>query len=431
MANNRSRILLISFNAADHDSLALGYIKAFALKDPTVSRRTQIEILSFSNEQGDVRQALYFATEFRPHLIGFSCYCWSMGNILELARSVKQIMPEVPLVAGGPEVGPLADQSLAENPALDVVVHDEGEAVFLDLIRHYFAGKGRLEDIAGISFRRGQEVVRNADRPPIKNLDEIASPYLTGVLTLRPGVTYLQTFRGCPFRCGFCYEGGRHKELRFFSYERVKAEVDLIMGDPSIRSFHFVDSVFNLNPKHLRRLAAILGDANRYNTRLRTIEIVTELVNEETVKYLTQAGVQSVETGPQTANAITQKLIGRYFDPEKFSRGVRLVREAGIEVWCDLIIGLPGDNFFRCVFSLFYTMALNPARIVISILHVLPGTLLFEHAERFGLAFDPEPPHYVLGSDSFPFEEIYVAALFSSSTAKEYNVALTAREPEG
>lgn len=422
MPKGKSRILLISFNVAGHDSLALGYIKAFALKDATVSRRTEIEILSFSNEEGDVRQALYYITEFKPHLIGFSCYCWSMSTILELARSVKQVMPGVPIVVGGPEAGPVADQYLKENPALDVVVHDEGEPIFLDLIRYYFAGKGRLEDITGISFRRDQDVVRNKDRPPIKDLDEIPSPYLTGVLMPRDGVTYLQSFRGCPFRCGFCYEAGRHKELRFFSYERVKAEVDLIMSDPAIGSFHFVDSVFNLNSRHLRKLSDILGDANRYSTRLRTIEVFTEQVNEETVSDLVRAGVQSVETGPQTAIPETQKRIGRYFDSEKFSRGVRLMREAGIEVWCDLIVGLPGDNFFRCVSSVAFTMGLKPARIVMSILHVLPGTPLFEKAEEFGLAFDPNAPHYVVGSDSYPFEQIYQAVLFSSSSAKEYNV---------
>jgi radical SAM superfamily enzyme YgiQ (UPF0313 family) len=267
-------------------------------------------------------------------------------------------------------------------------------------------------------------VVRNKDRPPIEDLDEIPSPYLAGVLTPRDGVTYLQTFRGCPFRCGFCYEAGRHRQLRFFSYDRIKAEIELVMGDPNIGSFHFVDSVFNLNPKHLRKLADIFGRANRYNTRLRTIEVVTEQVNEQTVSYLIQAGVQSVETGPQTATPETQKRIGRYFDPEKFSRGVRLMQEAGIEVWCDLIIGLPGDNFFRCVCSLLYTMGLRPAHIVMSILHVLPGTMLFDQAESFGLAFDPHPPHYVLGSDTFPFEQIYQAVLFSSAAAKEYNTAL-------
>jgi len=425
MASPKTRVLLVSFNAAGHDSLALGYIKAYALKDDTLSRRTEIEILNFSNEENDVRQALYYITEFKPHLVGFSCYCWSMGKLLELARSAKQIMPKVPLVVGGPEVGPAADGYLKENPFLDVAVHDEGEAVFADLLRCYFAKKARLEDIPGISFRKGRDVVRNPDRPPIKDLDDIPSPYLTGVLVPRDGVTYLQSFRGCPFRCGFCYEAGRHEGLRFFSHERVKAEIEWIMANPAIRTFHFVDSVFNLNSKHLGKLAAMLRDANRYQTKLRTIEVFTETVNDETVQYLVRAGVQSVETGPQTAIPETQKRIGRYFDPEKFSAGVRAMQKAGIDVWCDLIVGLPGDNFFRCACSVAFAMNLNPAHIVMSILHVLPGTPLFEQAESFGLAFDPVAPHYVVANDTFPFEQIFDSVLFSASVTKEYNLALS------
>ena len=69
-------------------------------------------------------------------------------------------------------------------------------------------------------------------------------------------------------------------------------------------------------------------------------------------------------------------------------------------------------------------MNLKPAHIVMSILHVLPGTPFFEEPERFGLAFDPEPPHFVVGSDTFAFEEIFEAVLFSSSVTKEYNLAL-------
>jgi hypothetical protein len=101
------------------------------------------------------------------------------------------------------------------------------------------------------------------------------------------------------------------------------------------------------------------------------------------------------------------------------------MQEAGIDVWCDLIVGLPGDNFFRCACSVAFAMALHPAHIVMSILHVLPGTPLFEEAESFGLAFDPAPPHYVLANDTFPFEQIFEAVLFSASVTKEYNLVLS------
>jgi radical SAM superfamily enzyme YgiQ (UPF0313 family) len=422
--SDHKRILLISFNVAGHDSLALGYIKAYALKDPAIASSMDIEILGFSNEEGDVRQVLYYITEMKPDLIGFSCYCWSMGKILETCRAVKQIMPKVPIIAGGPEVGPAAEAYLRKHRALDVVVHDEGEAVFLDLLQCFFLKKGHLEDILGLSFRDQGQIVHNAHRPPILDLDDIPSPYLTGVMQPKSGVTYLQSFRGCPFRCHYCYESGRHKKIRFFSYDRVKAEIALVMGDPHIGSFHFVDSVFNLTPKHLRKMSDLLSEANRYNIRLRTVEVFTEQIDEEAVSLLARAGVQSVETGPQTAVVDTQKRIGRYFDAEKFSRGVRLMQQSGIEVWCDLIVGLPGDNFFRCMISLAFTIGLSPATIVMSILHVLPGTPFYEDPDRFGLAFDPEPPHYVVANDTFPFEEIFEAVLFSATVAKEYNIAL-------
>ena len=55
---------------AGHDSLALGYIKAFALKDPTVSRRTQIDILGFGNEEySEVRKDIVSVVRDRMILL--------------------------------------------------------------------------------------------------------------------------------------------------------------------------------------------------------------------------------------------------------------------------------------------------------------------------------------------------------------------------
>jgi radical SAM superfamily enzyme YgiQ (UPF0313 family) len=110
--------------------------------------------------------------------------------------------------------------------------------------------------------------------------------------------------------------------------------------------------------------------------------------------------------------------------PDAFARGIRLLREAGIEVLCDLIIGLPGDNFFRFAQSIREVMALRPTVLVFSVLHVLPGTELHEHADRYGLRFDSRAPHLVIDVDTFPFAEIDRAVLMSVPVAKEYNLTL-------
>jgi radical SAM superfamily enzyme YgiQ (UPF0313 family) len=243
-------------------------------------------------------------------------------------------------------------------------------------------------------------------------------------LTPRDEVTYLETFRGCPYRCAFCFEGKNFPRLRFFPEEQIKREIELIMTNRTIRSFHVVDSVFNLKKGRLRRLAQMFYDANRFGTGMRTVEIMAELIDEEAVELLKKANVLSVETGPQTVNKNTIKNINRYYQKEKFNRGIRLLLDGGIEVLTDLIIGLPRDNLFRFCRSIKAMMQLKPTTIVFSILHVLPGTELYMNSDKFGLQFDEKAPHLILKNDTFPYDEIDKAVVMAVSVDREYHLKL-------
>jgi len=418
---DKKRVILISFNWANHFSLASGYLKAYAQKDRFIHDNTQIEIIDFDAETHDARQVVYFISQYKPDIIGFSCYCWNISKILETTRVVKTITPQTKIILGGPEVGPIATKYLEENHFLDVVVKGEGEVTFAELLRHYL-GKGRLEEIKGISYRIDGQVLENPDRPPIEDLDEIPSPYLEGILVPRDMVTYIETYRGCVFKCSYCFEGKNFPKLRFFPEEQIKKEIECIMSRPEIRSFHFTDPVFNLKKERLGRIAEMISAANHHGTELRTIEIIAEFVDEETVDLFKKATVKSVETGPQTVNKETLKNVNRYYDEEKFKRAVRLLEDNGIEVLTDLIIGLPGDNFFRFVKSVKTLTDMKPSTIVFSILHVLPGTTLYEKSHEFGLKFDDKAPHLILTTPDFPYEEIDKAVVMSYSYDKEYNI---------
>jgi coproporphyrinogen III oxidase-like Fe-S oxidoreductase len=182
--------------------------------------------------------------------------------------------------------------------------------------------------------------------------------------------------------------------------------------------------VFNLNKDRLRRLARRIAEVNQTGAQISTVEILADLVDEETTELLRLANVASVETGPQTVHADTLALMRRPHRADAFARGVRLLRQAGIQVLCDLIIGLPGDNFFRFARSIREVMELRPTTLVFSILHVLPGTDLYEDPPRYGLRFDSRAPHLVIETDTFPFAEIDRAVLMSIPAAKEYNLRL-------
>ncbi len=421
---NKIKVALISFNWSNHFSLTNGYLKAYAEKDKSISSRALIQIVDFDEENHDVRQALCYLYKERPDIVGFSCYCWNIVKILDLSRSLKQLFPETKIILGGPEVGPVAEKYMMENPAVDVIVRGEGEVTFQQLLRSYLGMGGSLSSIKGITYRENGRILSTEERPLLDDLGDIPSPYLTGILTSRDEVTYLETFRGCPYQCAFCFEGKNFPKLRFFPEERVKEEIELIMSNPDIHSFHIVDSVFNLKKDRLRRLARMFSNANKFGAGLRTVEVMAELIDEEAIELLKEANVLSVETGPQTVNTKTLKNVNRYYRKEKFNRGIKLLIDGGIEVLTDLIIGLPGDNFLKFWRSVKAMMQLKPTTIIFSILHVLPGTELYTNADKFGLEFDDKAPHLVLKNDTFAYDEIDKAVVMAASVQKEYNLKL-------
>ena len=185
---SKTRVLLISFNWADHFSLALGYLKAYALKDKFIQDRAEIEIVDFDTEGLNVQQVVYYIAQSKPDIVGFSCYCWNIGRVLDTARITKKVFPSIKVILGGPEAGPIGQKYLAENPFIDAVVKGEGEHSFADLLRYYL-GEGTLDEIPGVRFRKNSQIIENQDRPPIENLADIPSPYLEGILVPRDKVT--------------------------------------------------------------------------------------------------------------------------------------------------------------------------------------------------------------------------------------------------
>ena len=295
---NKIKVILISLNWSNHFSLANGYLKAYAEKDKFIRDNALILIVDFDAEKHDVHQVLYYLSKEKPNIVGFSCYCWNMDKVLDLSRLLKQLYPEIKIILGGPEVGPVAHKYIMENPAVDIIVRGEGEVTFQELLRSYLGVDGSLASVKGITYRENDRIVSTEERPLLDDLGDIPSPYLAGILTPRDEVTYLETFRGCPYRCAFCFEGKNFPRLRFFPEEQIKREIELIMSNRTIRSFHVVDSVFNLKKGRLRRLAQMFYDANRFGTGLRTVEIMAELIDEEAVELLKKAGVDLTTSKP-------------------------------------------------------------------------------------------------------------------------------------
>lgn len=411
------RVLLLQLpvpnNPATNIPLAAGYLKTYALATDVCrdsqSARFPIEIdivpRALADYAGDARLVQAIVAH-APDVLGLSLYTWNSERSLAIAQRVKTWLPELIVVGGGPEVQPDNDW-LIWHPGLTIGVIGEGEQTFCALLRRLARTRNlaHLDDIAGLIYRAGDQLVVTAPRPPLDDLAVIPSPYLANYLELPPGgMALIEVSRWCPYSCSFCLYGrnaGVRLGQRFFSLERILAEVVWARAQGAT-AIHFVEANLNLLP-FFRPLMAALAEVNADRALKLYAELRAEHVSAEVVTALDQAGLRVAEVGLQTANPAALAACQRKTDLPRWAAGTRRLLAHQIEVLLDVILGLPADDATGVQDTLGFIAAEGLESYDVFMLQVLPGTRLRQQAHTYGLVYQPRPPYYILGTDRMSF----------------------------
>lgn len=380
--------------------LALYYLKSYLLRQqPAHNLRPKVGIRVF-NETQSAPAILKSILPLKPRLVGFSCYLWNIEKTLRVCRRLKSIDPGLKIVLGGPEASPRAREILAGHKAVDAVVRGEGEASFAELAKSLlFAGSG-LSRVKGISFRKGRSVIHNPDRPQLRNLSIIPSPYLSGLVDLKDKNIVdvpLETMRGCFSRCGYCYYHKDFPAVKYFSLARIEKELKTILFHQP-HEVYLMDATFNSSPERAKKILRMFIRHNR-GTNLH-VELRAELVDAEMAGLLYQANAYNIEIGIQSINPKTLKAVNRVFDKEKFKRGIGLLNKYKIYYEIQLIDALPFQSYGDLKRALDWLYALHPAKVIIFRMAMLPGTSLCRSARHYGIAYSPKAPYYASKSST-------------------------------
>lgn len=406
------KILLVQLpvpnNLESNLPLAAGYLTATA-QAAGLTDQAKITLLDrhTTDLAGDaaLQQAIL---DHDPDLLGFSLYTWNVNRSLDLAAQVKASRPGLRVLVGGPEVAP-DNPTVVAHPAPDFAVFGEGELTFVDLLRSLLAGQPAGDTIPGLGWR--DSVGRwhwTQPRSRLLHLDAIPSPYLTGLLDAHTTDFFLlETSRWCPFGCTFCYYGkekpaaGAYPQ---FSPERIRAELTWAR-EHGLTQIHLVDATFNLLP-NFAAISQAIAKINADSRFALYAELRAEYLDADQVALLAAAGFRTVEVGLQSATPAALRAVRRPTHLEKFQRGVRLLRDQGIEVFLDLILGLPEETpeTFRATLDWLEANDLRPFDLFT--LQVLPNTRLRAEATRRGLRYQPEPPYYVLSTPTLSFSDL-------------------------
>jgi radical SAM superfamily enzyme YgiQ (UPF0313 family) len=163
--------------------------------------------------------------EFGPDLAGLYATAFGWKKAVREAEAIKKEFPRSFVVAGGPYPSAAKEECLGDSGSIDAVVAGEGEGALTDLADRLENG-GDLAEVAGLIWRRGGTIEKNAPRELLEDLDSLPFPardllgdssaYLPPPATFRrQPVAVMITSRGCSRRCIFCFQLGGRKTRRY------------------------------------------------------------------------------------------------------------------------------------------------------------------------------------------------------------------------
>ena len=339
--------------------------------------------------------------EIEADIVGFSCYIWNIEKTLHLISEIKKTNSHIFIILGGPEVSYDAEEILRKNSDVDCVVKGEGEATFravlegggIEAKRDLFALA--LEDVAGVCFRKGDQIIDNGMADPISDLDWIPSPFLNGLVETDKPLVYYESSRGCPFTCAFCLSS-LDNIVRSFSMERIRQDLLKLMSD-DVKQVKFVDRTFNYNAARANEIWSFILEQNK--TSHFHFEIAADLLIDENFKILNTVPPEifRFEIGVQSLAEETLEKVSRKSDVTKlFSNVKRLLEETDIHIHLDLVAGLPGEDFLGFLASLERLFLARPHHIQVESLKVLKGSPMQTIAEKEGYRYKGHPPYQIL-----------------------------------
>lgn len=293
-----------------------------------------------------------------PDVAAFSVAMWNEQLNLRVAYEVKRRWPECLVIFGGAQVPHYADGYLERYPWVDVTVRGEGEEPFVDVLRRFLESRD-FSGIPQVSFRLKDQVkVERADRQFSHDLDAHPSPYVEGYfdhLLARQDESLefqaiIETNRGCPFLCSFCYwgRGGMNRKHKFYDVDRVLKEVEWC-GQNKMRYVLNADSNFGMHRRD-REIAEFIVETKKrygYPEKFRTNygKNSDEKIFEIGLLFHEHGLEKGITLARQSNDAETLKNIKRGNIKMSTYRNLQTkFNDKNVMVYSEFICGLPGET---------------------------------------------------------------------------------------
>jgi anaerobic magnesium-protoporphyrin IX monomethyl ester cyclase len=269
---------------------------------------------------------------------------------VQVARAVKAIYPDTPVILGGWHPSLLPDQTLAAS-CVDIVVKGQGEDAMLEVVQRLAAGE-TMEGIPGVGYKQDGGLRFNPPRAlkPISELPpkayQLADFDAYQRVCGRRWAMYTSSL-ACPYNCAYCTNDAVYgRKWNALDPEQVASETTDLVSRYGLSLLWIVDDNFLVDRDRALLIAeGILRRGVKFDWSIQaSTNLVTRLTVDE-LKLLRRAGLSQVSQGADTGSAKVMRLMKKDFQKlENIYDAASRLTEAGIRPSFNMIFGFPGEG---------------------------------------------------------------------------------------
>lgn len=330
-----------------------------------------------------------------PLLVGITSMTGAQLKGALRAAAIVRKSSSIPIVFGGVHAS-LFPEGTLRHPYVDFVVTGEGETALLELIESLTTGSPAPADILSLGWKDPDNGPVINPRGPFHCMDALPDlpfhridikPYLHTYFWEK-NVIDLESSRGCPYNCGFCYnEIYNQRQWRAMSASKVVAMIRNLREQAGINNFLFIDDSFFVDKKRVMDMVEQL-EAEPYRVKMGFQGRINSLskFSDEELGRLIAVGAVFFQFGVESGSPRILELINKCLTVEEaLAINQRMKQYQSVSTFYNFMVGLPTetrDDVMATVDLAWRLLEENP-RAYLGTIHLYkeyPGTPLYKMA---------------------------------------------------
>ncbi len=343
-----------------------------------------------------------FLQKFQPHVLGFTSYSNQAHNAKDLARTARNLAPDLVIMAGGGHAT-MVPEDFKLPGVIDLVVRGEGGSVMPHLMQQLENGDGLPENDSFLPTDSPNfDDLADGPPPALPQFDSVPSPrrdlvnrsdyfcvwhgekneYLP---ELFPQTAALRTSVGCPNNCKFCVVP--HLARGKYRQRPPEDAVRSIM-DVDEDHIYFVDDEMFINARRCHEIARLLIENDVRKKYISWARADTICKHPDLFARWKQAGLSLLYVGLESMQPGHLDDYEKGIEPELNRRAVEILRDLDIGLHAALMVR---PDFSREDFANVRSTIeeFSPAEFTFTVFSPPPGTPLWEQSKDDFICPDP------------------------------------------